>query len=93
MEDKDAEGIVEALAPACASFVCAEVPAEAMVGSGRPGARSRPAPELAALCREAGAEAEKVAEPRAAWERARELAGGHSGVALAAGSHYLLKCL
>lgn len=93
MEDKDARGIVEALAPACTAFVCAEVPTEAMEGSGRPGARSRSATELTALCREAGAEAEEVAGPRAAWARARELAGNRSGVALAAGSHYLLKCL
>jgi dihydrofolate synthase/folylpolyglutamate synthase len=93
MEDKDAEGIVAALAPACAALVCAEVPPEAMEGSGRPGARSRPAAELAALCRGAGAEAEAVSDPAAAWSRARELAEARSGVALAAGSHYLLKCL
>ncbi len=93
MEDKDAAGIVAALAPACAAFVCAEVPAEAMEGSGRPGARSQSATELAALCRDAGADAEALADPGAAWARARELAGALSGVALAAGSHYLLKCL
>jgi hypothetical protein len=31
-----------------------------------------------------------VGEPAAALERARELAAAHKGVALAAGSHYLL---
>ena len=52
-----------------------------------------PAAELAELCREAGAEAEAVPDPVAAWERARELARERGAVALAAGSHYLLSCL
>jgi dihydrofolate synthase/folylpolyglutamate synthase len=90
LEDKDAAGIVEALAPACAYFVCTEVAPEEIEGSGRPGGRSRPAAELAELCRRAGKEAEAVTDPRQAWARARELAAGQGAVALAAGSHYLL---
>jgi hypothetical protein len=37
--------------------------------------------------------AEAVSEPLAAWERAKALARERGGVALAAGSHYLLSCL
>jgi dihydrofolate synthase/folylpolyglutamate synthase len=93
LEGKDAAGIVEGLAPACAHFICTEIPPEAIEGSGRPGGRARPALELTALCEKAGVEAEAIADPLQAWERARELAKQRGGVALAAGSHYLLACL
>jgi folylpolyglutamate synthase/dihydropteroate synthase len=93
LDDKDAAGIVEALAPACTRFVCTEVPPEQIEGSGRPGGRSRPAAELADLCRAAGVEAEAVADPIDAWRRARELALERKDVALAAGSHYLLSSI
>ncbi len=93
LEDKDAAGIVAALSPACSLVICTEVPAEAMEASGRPGTRSRSAEELAGLARDAGAEAEAVADPRAAWRRARDLARESESVALAAGSHYLLKAV
>jgi dihydrofolate synthase/folylpolyglutamate synthase len=93
LEGKDAAGIVNGLAPACVQFVCAEVPSEAIEGSGRPGGRSKPALELAALCEKAGRKAEAIADPLQAWARARELAAERGGVALAAGSHYLLACL
>jgi dihydrofolate synthase / folylpolyglutamate synthase len=93
LEEKDAAGIVSALAPAISAFVCTEIPAAAIVGSGRPGGRSHPASELASLCREAGVDAETVIDPIAAWRRARELAQERDGVALAAGSHYLLSAI
>ena len=93
MDDKDAAGIVEALAPACSAFVCTEVPPEAIAGSGRPGGGSHGAESLARACREAGREADAVADPLSAWRRARELARERGQVALAAGSHYLLKSL
>ncbi len=93
LEGKDAGGIVGGLAPACVHFVCTEIPPDAIEGSGRPGGRARPALELAALCEKAGVEAEAIADPLQAWERARELAKSRGGVALAAGSHYLLACL
>ncbi len=91
LEDKDAASIIAALAPACARFVCTRIPAEAMEGTGRPGARSRSAEELAVLCGAAGAEAEAVDDPERAWQLARDLARERGAVALAAGSHYLLK--
>jgi dihydrofolate synthase / folylpolyglutamate synthase len=93
LEGKDAPGIVNALAPACSHFVCTEIPPDAIEGSGRPGGRARPALELAALCEKAGVGAEAVPDPVQAWQRARELAKERGGVALAAGSHYLLSCL
>ena len=90
LAEKDADGIVAALAPACSYFVCTQIPPEAVAGSGRPAADSHPAGGLAERCRAAGVEAEAVTEPLQAWERARELARERNAVALAAGSHYLL---
>jgi dihydrofolate synthase/folylpolyglutamate synthase len=93
LEGKDAGGIVEALAPACARFVCTEISEEEMRGTGRPDAESIPASRLAQLCQGAGSNAEAVTDPWAAWERATDLARERGGAALAAGSHYLLKCI
>jgi dihydrofolate synthase/folylpolyglutamate synthase len=93
LEGKDAPGIVNALAPAVSHFVCTEIPPERIEGSGRPGGRSRPALEIAALCEKAGVGAEAITDPLAAWERARQLARERQGVALAAGSHYLLSSI
>jgi dihydrofolate synthase/folylpolyglutamate synthase len=93
LEGKDAAGIVNPLAPVIARFVCTEIPPDAIVGSGRPGGRARPALEVAALCQRAGVEAEAIADPLEAWARTRELAAERDGVALAAGSHYLLSCI
>ena len=91
LEGKDAVGIVNGLAPACAQFVCTEIPPEQIEGSGRPGGRARPALEIAALCQKAG----RVRRRRSAT-RSRPGTGhatlprSGTGVALAAGSHYLL---
>jgi dihydrofolate synthase/folylpolyglutamate synthase len=93
LEDKDSKGIVEALAPAISCFVCTEVPPETIEGSGRPSGRSRPAAELVSLCREAGVAAEAVPDPVDAWRRAQHLARERDGIALAAGSHYLLSSI
>lgn len=93
LEGKDATGIVDGLAPACSHFVCTEIPPESIEGSGRPGGRARPALELAALCERTGVPAEAIGDPIEAWERARQLAKARNGVALAAGSHYLLSCI
>jgi hypothetical protein len=93
LAEKDAAGICRALAPACESAICTEFPAEAVRGSGRPVGEALPAGELAALWREAGGQAEQLGDPLEAWRHARELAKQRGGVALAAGSHYLLRCL
>jgi dihydrofolate synthase / folylpolyglutamate synthase len=93
LEGKDATGIVDALAPAVSRFVCTEIPPERIEGSGRPGGRARPALEVAALCRKAGAEAEAIADPLDAWRQTKDLARERNGIALAAGSHYLLSSI
>jgi len=88
---KDAEGIIAPLAPLLDALVVTEVPPGRLEGSGRAGAGSIPAAELASLARAAGLdEIEILAHPRFAIARARELARQRGGVALAAGSHYLL---
>jgi dihydrofolate synthase/folylpolyglutamate synthase len=91
LADKDAAAMIAALAPVLRSVVCTEIPPEALAGHGRPGARSRPAAELADLCQAYGLEA--VAEPRLelALRRATELAcGTFAGVLVVTGSHYLI---
>ena len=81
LEDKDAAGIVEALAPRSARVRLHRDPARRRSRDrGGPAASRIRAEELAELCRERrGAEAEAIADPVAAWERARELARGLRG--------------
>jgi folylpolyglutamate synthase/dihydropteroate synthase len=93
LEGKDATGIVSGLAAAVSHFVCTEIPPERIEGSGRPGGRSKPALEVAELCRRAGVEAEAISDPLAAWQRTKDLAREEDGAALAAGSHYLLSSI
>jgi dihydrofolate synthase/folylpolyglutamate synthase len=91
LADKDAEAMIAALAPALDHAVCTELPAAALEGHGRPGARSRPAAELAAACDEIGLAAE--VEPRLdlALRRGRELAAAEpEGLLLVTGSHYAI---
>ena len=90
LADKDAAAMVRALAPALERAVCTELPAAALEGHGRPGARSRSAAELASACQAADLAAE--AEPRfgAALKRARALAAERDGLVLVAGSHYAI---
>jgi len=92
LEDKDAGGIVRALAPAVAGLVGTELPTEALVGVGRPGARTAAAGHLAALAHEAGvAQVEEEVDSPAAVARARELAREVGGAVAVCGSHYLLR--
>jgi dihydrofolate synthase/folylpolyglutamate synthase len=91
LADKDAPAMIAELAPALRGAVCTEIPPAALAGHGRPGARSRPARELADLCQAHGLEA--IAEPGLdqALRRATELAcGTTAGVLLVTGSHYLI---
>lgn len=89
LADKDVAAITRALAPAIDLAVCtAAEPGPAM---GRPGARAAEPDVLAHSLAEAGVEAEIVPDPAAAVARAIELARERSGMALCAGSHYLLR--
>ena len=89
--DKDAEGIVSALAPAITALVATELPASRLASAGRPGAEALASGELAAIARAAGIEL-VVAEPdpSMAIARSRALAQDAGGVLVVCGSHYLL---
>ena len=89
LADKDAAAIAAALAPALDGCVCtAADPGPAM---GRPGSRAMEAAELARLVEAAGIAVEVEADPAVAVSRTSALARERGGVALFAGSHYLLR--
>ncbi|MGN6216586.1 MAG: bifunctional folylpolyglutamate synthase/dihydrofolate synthase [Solirubrobacterales bacterium] len=91
LADKDATAMVAALAPALERAVCTELPLAALEGHGRPGARSRPAAELAALCERVGLAAEVEPDFEAGLRCARALAAERSeATVLVAGSHYAI---
>jgi len=91
LADKDAPGIIEALAPRLALAICAELPRARLARAGRPGAAPLPAVRLAEVATAAGLPAEAIHEPRAAVRRALDAARERGGVALVCGSHYLLE--
>jgi dihydrofolate synthase / folylpolyglutamate synthase len=92
LADKDAAGILGALAPQLAALVTTEIPAARLESVGRPGARSIEPAELARLAQVAGiADVESSSDPADAMERARELARERGAMALVFGSHYLLR--
>ncbi len=89
LADKDAAAIAAALAPQIDVAVCtAADPGPAM---GRPGARALEPSLLAGHFTAAGLESEVVPEPAAALQRALTIAGLRGGVAICAGSNYLLR--
>ncbi len=80
LDDKDASGMLAKLARMC----------DALVFTSSQNPRALPPPTLQSLARQlSGPPSEVVADPRAAVERARELAGP-GGVVLATGSIYLV---
>jgi dihydrofolate synthase/folylpolyglutamate synthase len=91
LADKDAQEIVAALAPAIAAAVCTEIPAARLAGSGRPGTSAVPAAELVMLCEAASVPATAHTDPAGAVALATAMAAERGGVALIAGSHYLLR--
>jgi dihydrofolate synthase / folylpolyglutamate synthase len=91
LADKDASGVVAALAPRLSLAVCTELPAERLARGARPGARPLPASRLGEVAGAAGLEAEAVLDPGAAIRRALAAARERGGVALVCGSHYLLR--
>jgi dihydrofolate synthase/folylpolyglutamate synthase len=91
LADKDAAGVVRALAPRIELAVCTELPADRLARAGRPAARSLDAELLAEAAAEAGVAAQVVPEPATAVEGAVREARARSGAALVSGSHYLLR--
>jgi dihydrofolate synthase/folylpolyglutamate synthase len=89
LSEKDADGIIAALAPALSAVVFTEIPSELLKSRGRSGATSRRAGDLAEL---AGGQqvVEAIPDPGAAVERAAALAKERSASLLITGSHYLL---
>jgi dihydrofolate synthase/folylpolyglutamate synthase len=91
LADKDAEAMIQALAPALDRVVCSELPPAVLEGHGRPGAHSRPAGELVLACEGAALPAEAEPDFAAALWRAGELAEkAPDGILLIAGSHYAI---
>ena len=90
LSEKPADALCAPLAAACEVVVCTEIPADALAGVGRPGARAHAARDLAAACIRAGGRAEAEPDPERALARARALAAERGGVVLAVGSFYLL---
>jgi dihydrofolate synthase/folylpolyglutamate synthase len=87
LADKDAEAMVAALAPVLDCVICTELPATALEGHGRPGARSRPAAELGEICERIGLPAAVEPDFQAAVRRACSIA---KGIVVIAGSHYAI---
>jgi dihydrofolate synthase/folylpolyglutamate synthase len=90
---KDAESMCAALAPVCAEAVCTEFSPDVIKGSGRPGGVALPAERLAELWQDGGGQATTISDPAEAWAAARDRAKAGGGVALAVGSHYLLRSI
>ena len=92
LADKDAAAVLAALGPSLAALIATEIPMEVLARAGRPGAKARPASELADVARRAGlGHVEAVGDAAAAVGRVRELAALQGGIALICGSHYLLR--
>jgi dihydrofolate synthase/folylpolyglutamate synthase len=91
LADKDADGVVRALAARIELAVCTELPADRLARAGRPAARSLDARRLAEAAASTGVATQVVRDPVAAICRALEEARARSGAALVTGSHYLLR--
>jgi len=91
LADKDAAGVLAALAPRVELAVCTELPADLLAHAGRPAARSLDAVQLAEAAADAGIATEIVPDPAAAVGRAVAEARSRSGATLVSGSHYLLR--
>ncbi len=91
LADKDAAGVLAALAPRVELAVCTELPADLLAHAGRPAARSFDAVALVEAAADAGLDTEEVRDPGAAVERTVAEARARSGAALVTGSHYLLR--
>ena len=92
LADKDAAGVLAALAPRLEVAVCTELPAERLARAGRPGARALEASRLGELAEAAGLAADGGGRRAAggAFDARSRLRSERGGVTLVTGSHYLL---
>ena len=92
LADKDVEGIVAALAPACAGIVATEIPAQRLAHARPPGrAADAGGADRGGGPRGRDRSGDRGGRPRPqALARVRELARAAGGIAVLAGSHYLL---
>ncbi len=91
LADKDAAGVLAALAARIDLAVCTALPADLLAHAGRPATRSLDAERLAEAAADAGIDTEVVRDPGGAVERAVAEACARSAAALVTGSHYLLR--
>lgn len=91
LEDKDAEAMIRALAPALELAICTELEPTALEARGLPGVASHSPAKLALACKHAGLAAEQELDFATAVHRGRELAAAlPGGILLITGSHYVL---
>jgi len=91
LADKDAEGMIRALAPVLSHVVCTELDAAALASRGLAGVTSHSSAKLARACQEVGLGAEQVPDFGTAVRLARRRAAEQpDGVLLVTGSHYVL---
>ncbi len=91
LADKDARGVLRALAPCLEAAVCTAVPASLLERSGRPGTQSIGASELGEIARGEGVgEIDWRGDPQEAIALARGMARERGSALLITGSHYLL---
>ncbi len=91
LADKDAPGVLRALAPRLEAAVCTAVPASLLERSGRPGTESIGAAELAGIAGEEGVgDVDWREDPQEAIALAGGLARERGSALLVTGSHYLL---
>ena len=89
LDDKDAGGVIAALAPVLDRAVFTGLPPELLAGSARPGAKAHDPSALVDLAGPLGIGAEALEPPSAALDRAVEIARETGGIVVLAGSHYL----
>ncbi len=95
LADKDAEAMIEALAPAFTRAICTDLssadgPQSGHIGHFEARRRGFEASELVEMCTVAGLKAEAIPDLETAVARGRELAQDAGGVLLVTGSHYAL---
>lgn len=90
LADKDAPGMLAALAGSLDSAVFTGLPEAALVAWGRPGAKAWEAEELKVIAAAEGLSGQVADTPADALEKARELARERNGAVIITGSHFLL---